>query len=1015
VSVVANVAINVDSRNAVSKLRQVQTQAQSTEKAFGALQSAIGALGVGFALTKVIADVKELDTNLRRLGTVGGNVAALDKGLGALSDRLGGVANKAELAAASYQALSAGFTETGANLRVVEAATKAAVGGLVDVTAATEVTTKVLNAYNMSGDQATKVTDSIAKSIEYGVIQWSDYTSQLGRVASVSAIAGVSLDEVNAFISSATKNSATAEIAFTGLGATLSNMLKPTKESADAAKALGINWNLSGIRGEGFESLMGKLGKAMQENPVLANKMVGGQEAVRGAFAAASKGGKDYAMILEGLGGAAGKTDADFQTMKGSLENTLKALDTSFKNLSEALGTAFGPTVVIAVEDITKAVNGFADFMATVPQPVMNTAGELVKLIAQMLLLQKAIQAIIALRAAFIGAMAGMTGATVASGAAATTSAGAFALYTNNTRALQAQAAAATPVLNGLLGTLGRLAAIGAIAIVVNIAVTGMAALLQASAEIAKLRGERTQKGGPAANFGGSITPQQRAENEKTLAAIKKERESLGQQASAAFGIGKRFTQSRADILLEREIATRAKLALPTRKEATPTPTPTPTPTGTGVTSAGKGAGKGKDDAERKAEEKRRAAEELANLQGQVTLKEKLFGIDKQIAVEKERGSLVTAAALEMDKALEERQARIAEITRSTADTATKNAQIKEATLDADQKIYAVQQAIKEQEAERTKSFDEIIAGLNLELELKTATTEQAREQLRLEAEIAKIRGDKSLTDPQKDEIERRKRELAAPKTEGQKINAELGAVEDELKTLVSLSNQVTSAANAIGTAFGNSFKGLISGSMTAKEALASFFSSVADHFLDMAAQIIAKMIQMFILQQALKIFGGAFSGGLSSAVDTGAQGWADSFATPLPGLGSIGSIGFAEGGFVTGPTSAIIGEGGESEYVIPSSKMNAAMSRYSRGARGEGVIPASGGSEGSSGTPAAGGPMAIDVRYSVERINDVEYVTASQFQAGMQQAAQQGAAMGRNSVYSDLVNKRSIRQRMAI
>ena len=224
-SVVANVAINVDSRNAVSKLRQVQTQSQQTERAVEGLSRAFGGLaaafGAGFALTKVIADVKELDTNLRRLGTVGGNVAALDKGLGALSDRLDGVANKAELAAASYQALSAGFTETGANLLVVEAATKAAVGGMVDVTAATEVTTKVLNAYNMSGDQATKVTDSIAKSIEYGVVQWSDYTSQLGRVASISAVAGVSLDEINAFIAAATKNSATAEIAFTGLGATL--------------------------------------------------------------------------------------------------------------------------------------------------------------------------------------------------------------------------------------------------------------------------------------------------------------------------------------------------------------------------------------------------------------------------------------------------------------------------------------------------------------------------------------------------------------------------------------------------------------------------------------------------------------------------------------------------------------------------------------------------------------------------------------------------------------------------
>jgi TP901 family phage tail tape measure protein len=598
VSVVANVAINVDSRNAVSKLRQVQTQAQSTEKAFGALQSAIGALGVGFALTKVIADVKELDTNLRRLGTVGGNVAALDKGLGALSDRLDGVANKAELAAASYQALSAGFTETGVNLRVVEAATKAAVGGLADITGVVDVTTKVLNSYNMSGDQATKVTDSISKAVELGQVQWSDYTSQLGRVASIAAIAGVSLDEVNAFVAAATKNGATAEVAFTGLGASLATIIKPTKESAKAAQELGINWTLAGLRGEGFESLMNQLAKAMESNTEKATEMVNGQEAVRGAFAAASKGGKDYAMILEGLGGAAGKTDADFQTMKGSLENTLKALDTSFKNLSEALGTAFGPTVVIAVQDITKAVNGFADFMATVPQPVMNTAGELVKLIAQMLLLQKAIQAIIALRLGFIGAMVGMTGATVASGAAATTSAGAFALYTNNTRALQAQAAAATPVLNGLLSTLGRLAAIGAIAIVVNVAVTGMAALLQASAEIAKLRGQRNQPGGAAGDFGGSITPQQRKENEKTLAAIKRERQSpefKGQQASAALGIGKTAFNSRVAQLQEREIAARARLALP-NTPATPT---TPT-TATGATvgggggrAAASGAGKG--------------------------------------------------------------------------------------------------------------------------------------------------------------------------------------------------------------------------------------------------------------------------------------------------------------------------------------------------------------------------------------------------------------------------------------
>jgi tape measure domain-containing protein len=277
------------------------------------------------------------------------------------------------------------------------------------------------------------------------------------------------------------------------------------------------------------------------------------------------------------------------------------------------------------------------------------------------------------------------------------------------------------------------------------------------------------------------------------------------------------------------------------------------------ATSGGKK--KGKTDAERAAEEKRRAAEELANLQGQVILKEKLFGIDKQIAVEKQRGSIVTAAALEMDKALEERQARIAEITRSTADTATKNAQIKDATLDADQKIYAVQQAIKEQEAERIKLFDAIIADLNLELALKTATTEQAREQLRLEAEIAKLKG-QGFTPEEIGTITAKKTELAAPKTDQQNIADKIGKLKDEIADLTSISNIAITAAEGIGNAFAQSFQGLISGTMTAKEALGSFFKSVADMFFEMAAQIIAKQMTMIILQTILKALGAVGGGG---------------------------------------------------------------------------------------------------------------------------------------------------------
>jgi len=378
-SVVANIAINVDSTKAVSQLNAVDKAASGLsgntgklQQAFGGLNTALAGLGLGLAFKKIIDDVQVLDTNMRRLGTVGGDVKALDQVLGALSQSLGGVANKAELAEASYQALSAGFTNTSDNLKVVEAATKAAVGGMVDITSVVEVTTKTLNAYGMSADQSAKVTDSISKAVEFGQVQWSDYTTQLGRVASIAATAGVSLDEVNAFIAAATKNGATAEVAFTGLGSTLATMLKPSKESAEAAKQLGIDWSLSGIKGEGFESLMGKLAKAMKENPMLAAEMVGGQEALRGAFAAASNGGKDYSMILEGLGGAAGKTNEDFEKMKGSLENQLKALDTAFKNLSESLGKALMPILIPAVQALTAMVNAFASLPAPIQTVVVG-------------------------------------------------------------------------------------------------------------------------------------------------------------------------------------------------------------------------------------------------------------------------------------------------------------------------------------------------------------------------------------------------------------------------------------------------------------------------------------------------------------------------------------------------------------------------------------------------------------------------------------------------------------------
>jgi tape measure domain-containing protein len=234
--------------------------------------------------------------------------------------------------------------------------------------------------------------------------------------------------------------------------------------------------------------------------------------------------------------------------------------------------------------------------------------------------------------------------------------------------------------------------------------------------------------------------------------------------------------------------------------------------------------------------------------------------------------------------------------------------------------------------------------------------------------------------------------------------NGELQILQDRLML-------AKNGAEAIGDAFSNSFQGIVNGTQTTQEALQQFFQQVGQAFNAMAAEIIAKMITMYVFKSVLGIFGG---GGGSLFSGAGPVSGAQAFSTAGPAFNPAafgGTSFFAEGGFVTGPTRAVVGEGGEPEYVIPASKMRGAMSRYAAGARGASVIPGAG----SDGSYGGGGGGTIDVRYTVERINQVDYVTADQFQAGMREAAAQGAAQGEQRTLRRLQSSTGTRKRLGI
>jgi hypothetical protein len=305
-----------------------------------------------------------------------------------------------------------------------------------------------------------------------------------------------------------------------------------------------------------------------------------------------------------------------------------------------------------------------------------------------------------------------------------------------------------------------------------------------------------------------------------------------------------------------------------------------------------------------------------------------------------------------------------------------------------------------ELQRQRQEKFEDIIENLEHQLKLAQATSEEERERLRIEKELQELR-EGGMSESQLGQVGDLMRQISA---ENSPLNQFIKQSVESLNNLEQHAVQVSQGiGNAIGNSLVNGLQNLVTGAESVKEVFANMLKAVADVLAQQAAQMIATYVAIGIARAFAGFGGGGKELNLAGVEQYSGIG-ANTPVTPL-----------AEGGYVSGPTNALVGEAGEPEYVIPESKMRESMARYSRGARGSSVIPDSG----VSGTSSEGSGIAIaapiDVRYTVERINSVDYVTADQFQRGLQQAAAQGATQGEQRALTTLRQNTSQRRRIGL
>ena len=863
-SVVANVAINVDSRNAVSKLRQVQTQSQATGQAVEKLNATAAAASDKF---KVAANGVKYFTD-----ATGRARAENGRFLSTAERAAAGIRNQGDAAQQASGKLN-GLRNALAGLGVGLALRKSFIDASELESAQSRIKLVGKNFQQLAGIQ-----DVAANAARKFNLSQSESLSALTDLGNRIGPTGASLEDV-------------ANV-YEGFNTLLA--LNKVNAASAASATLQLNQALGSGRlaGEEFNAIS-------EATPQLLDAVAKVLGRNRGELKKlASDGQISSQVLIEALKRIRTEGAADLEASFGGAFGATRQFNAALEDFSATVGTELLPALTPVINATTELLKQFGQLpgpIKTASVVIAGLAGAFVALAPAIGIIQGIIPAVKGLSLAMLAIPGiGWTAAAILGLGLL----GKAVFDTNET-------------FRNFVKNIG-----GVVATDFRTAVDGMADDARTSAnDIQKAYEDLSPKLSPIAKFirelfQGAFKDTSNAAEASASAsssAFSTFFNGLISQGAAAFnGLGALITNWYNNLPAPiRSIfggnalsmlagaaagagsaASRAAQGKPERqgpyvperlKKAPLKPIPTTNAMGTPVGATVGGASKAADEAKRLAEELQRSTERGNDLFRQFSRQAVLLGI--------------------------------------TSETERKRLQIQYDYQDRAREINELKNA--EQKVNLMAVNDEIKRLETLELQ-----TEELKKQLQLFYELAGVPMGEMLpggagafrTDINLDPSDRAQQKI-------DEYKEKLAELQDPI-------NMAQRGAQAIGDAFSSSFQGIITGTQSVQEALASFFQNVAKSFIDMATEIIAQMVIMYAFKQLLGLFGGGATGIGSVGNFSGAfNGGAASFNAGSFGMDLL--PGRAKGGPVSSGQMYMVGERGPELFVpgrsgtiVPNDKM---------------------------------------------------------------------------------------------
>ena len=303
----------------------------------------------GMAKVSTIADESEL------------SMSDMEKQIKELSNTTG--IGAGDIAEATYQAISAGRS-TGEAVEFVADASKLAKAGFTDVTTSVDTLTTILNAYGLSADAATAVSDKLITTQNLGKTTVAQLGQSLGTVIPTAAAYGVNLDNVAAAYVAMTKNGVSTAESTTYLNSMINELGKSGTKASDILKEkTGKSFHELMDSGASFADVLGIVIEGADEAGVELGDMFGNVRAGRAAMNIAANGAKEFNKALESMNKTAGATQIAFDKVANTTSSKFNKAVNRIKNsgieAGQAILTEFAPAIEAGFNKVTEATTAF--------------------------------------------------------------------------------------------------------------------------------------------------------------------------------------------------------------------------------------------------------------------------------------------------------------------------------------------------------------------------------------------------------------------------------------------------------------------------------------------------------------------------------------------------------------------------------------------------------------------------------------------------------------------------------